>query len=105
VIYQKHTQFVRDPATCGPALLADYALRTIAALGATLAVLALRRRFFEINPVGDYGPYRPWIVMNGAVPTGMPRFSKIATARTGDGVRIAGHPIPPVFWPGSCYRR
>jgi ubiquinol-cytochrome c reductase cytochrome b subunit len=93
LVYQKHTQFVR--------FWPDYALRTVAALGATLAVLALLATFFEINPVGDYGPYRPWIVMNGAVPDWYAAFLEGAL-RLGPAteIRIAGHPIPPVFWPG-----
>ncbi len=102
VIYQKHTQFVRDPAhVVGRRFWPDYALRTIAALGATLAVLALLATFFEINPVGDYGPYRPWIVMNGAVPDWYAAFLE-GSLRLGPATefRIAGHPIPPVFWPG-----
>ncbi len=102
LVYQKHTQFVRDPAhVVGRRFWPDYALRTIAALGATLAVVALLAAFFEINPVGDYGPYRTWIVMNGAVPDWYAAFLEGAL-RLGPATefRIAGHPIPPVFWPG-----
>ena len=102
VVYQKHTQFVRDPKrVVGRRFWPDYALRTVAALGATLAVLALMATFFEINPVGDYGPYRPWIVMNGAVPDWYAAFLEGAL-RLGPRTEfvIAGHPIPPVFWPG-----
>jgi ubiquinol-cytochrome c reductase cytochrome b subunit len=102
LVYQKHTQFVRDPAhVVGRRFWPDYALRTIAALGATLAVLALLATFFEINPVGDYGLYRPWVVMNGAVPDWYAAFLEGAL-RLGPATefRIAGHPIPPVFWPG-----
>jgi ubiquinol-cytochrome c reductase cytochrome b subunit len=102
LIYQKHTQFVPDPGhVVGRRFWPDYALRTIAALGATLAVLALLATFFEINPVADYGLYRPWIVMNGAVPDWYAAFLEGAL-RLGPATefRIAGHPIPPVFWPG-----
>ncbi len=102
VIYQKHTQFVRDPAhVVGRRFWPDYALRTLAALGATLAVLALLATFFEINPVANYGPYRSWVVMNGAVPDWYAAFLEGAL-RLGPATefRIAGHPIPPVFWPG-----
>ena len=102
VIYQKHTQFARDERNVvGRRFWPDYALRTLAALGATLAVLALLATFFEINPVGDYGPYRPWIVMNGAVPDWYAAFLEGAL-RLGPATEftIAGHPIPPVFWPG-----
>ena len=102
LIYQKHTQFARDERNVvGRRFWPDYALRTLAALGATLAVLALLATFFEINPVGDYGLYRPWLVMNGAVPDWYAAFLEGAL-RLGPAaeLRIAGHPIPPVFWPG-----
>lgn len=102
VVYLKHTQYVPDPRhVVGRRLWPDYALRTIAAFGATLAVLALLATFFEINPVGAYGPYQSWIVMNGAVPDWYAAFLEGAL-RLGPAieVRIAGHPIPPVFWPG-----
>ena len=102
VIYQKHTQFARDPRhVVGRRFWPDYALRTLAALGAVLAVLALLATFFEINPVADYGPYRTWIVMNGAVPDWYAAFLEGAL-RLGPAteIAIAGHPIPPVFWPG-----
>jgi ubiquinol-cytochrome c reductase cytochrome b subunit len=102
VIYQKHTQYERDERhVVGRRFWPDYALRTLAALGATLAVLALLATFFQINPVGDYGIYRPWIVMNGAVPDWYAAFLEGAL-RLGPATEftIAGHPIPPVFWPG-----
>ena len=102
VVYQKHTQFVPDERhVVGRRFWPDYALRTLAALGATLAVLALLATFFQINPVGDYGPYRTWIVMNGAVPDWYAAFLEGAL-RLGPATEftIAGHPIPPVFWPG-----
>jgi ubiquinol-cytochrome c reductase cytochrome b subunit len=102
VVFQKHTQFERDSHNViGRRFWPDYALRTVAALGATFAVLALLATFFQINPVRDYGPYRPWIVMNGAVPDWYAAFLEGAL-RLGPPTefRIAGHPIPPVFWPG-----
>jgi ubiquinol-cytochrome c reductase cytochrome b subunit len=102
VVYQKHTQFAPDPQhVVGRRFWPDYALRTLAALGAVLAVLALLATFFEINPVGQYGPYRSWIVMNGAVPDWYAAFLEGAL-RLGPAteIKIAGHPIPPVFWPG-----
>jgi hypothetical protein len=83
LIYQKHTQFERDPASVvvGRRFWPDYALRTIAVFGATLAVLALLAALVEINPIEDYGPYQPWIVMPTVPsPTGTPRFSKARCA-------------------------
>jgi ubiquinol-cytochrome c reductase cytochrome b subunit len=102
VIYQQHTQYARDPRhVVGRRFWPDYALRTLAALAATVAVLALLATFFEINPIADYGPYRSWIVMNGAVPDWYAAFLEGAL-RLGPATefRLAGHPIPPVFWPG-----
>jgi ubiquinol-cytochrome c reductase cytochrome b subunit len=102
VIYQKHTQFTREPRyVVGRRFWPDYALRTIAVFGATMAVLALLATFVEINPVQDYGPYRPWIVTNGAVPDWYTAFLE-GSLRLGPSTEIAifGHPIPPVFWPG-----
>jgi ubiquinol-cytochrome c reductase cytochrome b subunit len=102
VIYQKHTQFERDPDNVvGRRFWPDYALRTIAVLGATLALLALLAALFEINPIEDYGPYQPWIVANGAVPDWYTAFLEGAL-RLGPSTEIVifGHPIPPVFWPG-----
>lgn len=102
VMYQKHTQFQRDPKhVVGRRFWPDYALRTIAVLGATVAVLALLATFVGINPIEDYGAYRPWIVMNGAVPDWYTGFLEGAL-RLGPPweLRVFGHPIPPVFWPG-----
>jgi ubiquinol-cytochrome c reductase cytochrome b subunit len=102
VIYQKHTQFTRDRYNVvGRRFWPDYALRTIAVLGATLALLALLAALVEINPIEDYGPYQPWIVANGAVPDWYTAFLEGAL-RLGPSTEIVlfGHPIPPVFWPG-----
>jgi ubiquinol-cytochrome c reductase cytochrome b subunit len=102
VIYQKHTQFVRDPEhVVGRRFWPDYALRTVAVLGGTFAVLALLAAFVEINPVGVYGPYQPWVVMNGAVPDWYAAFLE-GSLRLGPATQLVvfRHPIPPVFWPG-----
>ncbi len=102
VIYQKHTQFARDPrVVVGRRFWPDYALRTLAVFGATLTVLALLATFVELNPIESYGPYKPWIVMNGAVPDWYTAFLEGAL-RLGPATEITlfGHPIPPVFWPG-----
>lgn len=102
VIYQKHTQFTGDPEhVVGRRFWPDYALRTIAAFAATIALLALLAAVFEINPIENYGLYRPWIVSNGAVPDWYTAFLEGAL-RLGPATEfsIFGHPIPPVFWPG-----
>ncbi len=102
VVYQKHTQFTRDPrVVVGRRFWPDYALRTLAVLGATLAVLAVLAALFEINPIAAYGPYHPWIATNGAVPDWYTAFLEGAL-RLGPSaeIHIFGHPVPPVFWPG-----
>ncbi len=102
VIYQKHTQFVRKPlVVVGRRFWPDYALRTLAVLGAVGTALALLTTFFEINPIESYGPYHIWTVSNGAVPDWYAAFLE-GSLRLGPAVefRIFGHPIPPVFWPG-----
>ncbi len=102
VVYQKHTQFVRRPeVVVGRRFWPDYALRTLAVMGATAAVLALLASFFEINPIEAYGPYHPWLATNGAVPDWYTAFLEGAL-RLGPSTEIVifGHPIPPVFWPG-----
>ncbi len=102
LVYQKHTQFERDPRhVVGRRFWPDYALRTIAVLGATTGLLVLMASLVEINPVEDYGPYHPWIVTNPAVPDWYAAFLEGAL-RLGPSTEILifGHPIPPVFWPG-----
>jgi ubiquinol-cytochrome c reductase cytochrome b subunit len=102
LIYQKHTQFERDPAhVVGRRFWPDYALRTLAVFGATLGALALLATLVEINPVEAYGPYLPWLAANGSVPDWYTAFLEGAL-RLGPAteIHIFGHPIPPVFWPG-----
>jgi ubiquinol-cytochrome c reductase cytochrome b subunit len=102
LLLQKHTQFVRDPEhVVGRRFYPDYALRTMAALGATFGVLSLLATFFEINPIGDYGPYKPWLVSNSVVPDWYTGFLDGAL-RIGPPIQftVFGHPVPSVFWPG-----
>lgn len=102
VVYQKHTQFTRDPANVvGRRFWPDYALRTIAVLGATIAALVALAALFEINPIGTYGEYHPWLIGNPAEPDWYAAFLDGAL-RLGPATEISlfGHPIPPVFWPG-----
>ncbi len=102
LVYQKHTQFERDPKNVvGRRFWPDYALRTVAVFGATLAALALLAALVEINPIENFGPYHPWLAANGSVPDWYTAFLEGAL-RLGPSTefRIFGHPIPPVFWPG-----
>jgi len=102
LVYQKHTQFVRDPAhVVGRRFWPDYALRTLAAFAATVAVIVLLATLVEINPIAQYGPYHDWTVPNPATPDWYAAFLD-GGLRLGPSteLRIFGHPIPPVFWPG-----
>jgi len=99
---QKHTQFEGDGSkVVGRRFYPDYALRTLAAFGATLAVLLVLAATVEINPVENYGAYRDWIVPNPATPDWYAGWLDGAL-RIGPAVefRVFGHPIPAVFWPG-----
>jgi len=102
VVYQKHTQFVPEPAhVVGRRFWPDYALRMLAALGATVAVILALAGTFEINPIEQFGEYRDFIVPNPAAPDWYAAFLDGAL-RLGPAFepRIVGHPIPAIFWPG-----
>jgi ubiquinol-cytochrome c reductase cytochrome b subunit len=102
VVYQKHTQFVRDSEhVVGRRFWPDYALRTLAVFGATAAAVSALAALVELNPIETYGPYHPWIATNSAVPDWYAAFLDGAL-RLGPSaeIHVFGHPIPPVFWPG-----
>jgi ubiquinol-cytochrome c reductase cytochrome b subunit len=69
---QKHTQFRARGATeenvIGAPLWPNYAIVSLA-FGATIATfLTILGAFAQINPVWQYGPYRPWQVASPAQP-------------------------------------
>ena len=102
LVYQKHTQFVRDAAhVVGRRFWPDYALRTLAAFFATVAVVFVLAAFIEINAIEQYGRYRDYVVTNPATPDWYAGWLDGAL-RLGPAIewKIFGHPIPPVFWPG-----
>jgi ubiquinol-cytochrome c reductase cytochrome b subunit len=102
VVLQKHTQFVDEPQNVvGRRFWPDYALRTIAALGVTVAVILALAATVEINPIAVYGPYSDWTVTNPAVPDWYAAFLDGAL-RLGPAweITIFGHPIPALVWPG-----
>jgi ubiquinol-cytochrome c reductase cytochrome b subunit len=102
LVLQKHTQFVRDETrVVGRRFAPDYALRGVAAFGATAAFIAALSAVVEINPIERYGAYRVWIVPNPATPDWYAGWLDGAL-RLGPAIefRIFGHPIPAVFWPG-----
>lgn len=102
LVYQKHTQFVPDETrVVGRRFWPDYALRTLVAFAATVAVLVFLASVLEINPIESYGRYHDWIVPNPAVPDWYAAWLD-GGLRLGPAVelRIFGHPIPAIFWPG-----
>lgn len=102
LIYQKHTQFVPDESrVVGRHFWPDYALRTLAAFAVTVAVLVFLASVLEINPIASYGRYHDWIVPNPATPDWYAGWLDGAL-RLGPALelRIFGHPIAPIFWPG-----
>lgn len=102
LIYQKHTQFVPDPAhVVGRRFWPDYALRTLAALAFSIAVILVLASTIEINPIAGNGPYQDWMVPNPATPDWYAAFLDGAL-RLGPAweFSIFGHPLPAIFWPG-----
>ena len=102
MVYQKHTQFVRDEGhVVGRRFWPDYALRTLAAFGFSTGVMLALAASIEINGIQAYGPYNDWTVPNPAAPDWYAAFLDGAL-RLGPAwePRIAGHPIAAVFWPG-----
>jgi ubiquinol-cytochrome c reductase cytochrome b subunit len=105
VVLQKHTQFVAEPHNVvGRRFWPDYALRTVAALGMTVAVILALAATVEINPIAAYGPYSDWTVTNPAVPDWYAAFLDGAL-RLGPALEITifGHPIPAIVWPGIVF--
>ncbi len=103
LVLQKHTQFAADETVVvGRRFYPDYLLRTVAAFGATVAVIVALSSIVEINPIERYGEYREWIAPNPATPDWYAGWLDGAL-RLGPAVewRIFGHPIPGVFWPGA----
>jgi ubiquinol-cytochrome c reductase cytochrome b subunit len=101
LVYQKHTQFVREPQNVvGRRFWPDYALRTLTALGATVAVILALAATVEINPIDVYGPYKDWTAPNPAVPDWYAAFLD-GGLRIGPSFEftIFGHPIPALFLP------
>lgn len=102
LIYQKHTQFVRDPANVvGRRFWPDYALRTATAFAFTVAVIIALSSTVEINRIVEAGQYHDWIVPNPAAPDWFAAFLDGAL-RIGPAWELSlfGHPIPALFWPG-----
>jgi ubiquinol-cytochrome c reductase cytochrome b subunit len=102
---QHHTQFAGPGRTehnvVGSKLWPQYAIKSIALMIATFAVLAFLGGFFTINPIWIYGPFDGWTVTSPAQPDWYVAWLDGAL-RIGPpfALHLAGHTIPPVFWPG-----
>jgi ubiquinol-cytochrome c reductase cytochrome b subunit len=102
MVYQKHTQFVDDPAhVVGRRMWPDYALRALTAFSVTVALIIALAATLQINPIAETGPYLDWTVPNPATPDWYAAFLDGAV-RIGPAVEfnVFGHAIPPLFWPG-----
>lgn len=102
---QHHTQFAGPGRTegnvVGSKLWPQYAVKSIALMTATFAVLAVLGGFFTINPIWIYGPFDGWTVASPAQPDWYVSWLDGAL-RLGPALalHVAGHTIPPVFWSG-----
>ena len=102
---QHHTQFAGPRRTednvVGSALWPRYAIKSLALMVATFAVLALLGGFFTINPVWIYGPYDGWTIASPAQPDWYVAWLDGAL-RLGPAFapKIFGHTISPLFWSG-----
>ena len=97
---QHHTQFAGPGRTeqnvVGSKLWPQYAIKSIALMIATFAILAFLGGFVTINPVWIYGPFDGWTVASPAQPDWYVAWLDGAL-RLGPALslRIAGHTIPP----------
>lgn len=109
LIRQKHTQFPGGGRTernvVGAPLWAGQALRSGGLFFATAAVLFLLGGLVQINPVWNWGPYKPHLASNGAQPDwylgwliGMLRLTP-SWEPTVQGFTLAGNP----FFGGLLY--
>jgi ubiquinol-cytochrome c reductase cytochrome b subunit len=102
---QHHTQFAGPRRTernvVGSALWPNYALKSLALMSATFAVLALMGGFFTINPIWIYGPFDGWTIASPAQPDWYVSWLDGAL-RLGPALalHVFGHTIPPLFWSG-----
>jgi ubiquinol-cytochrome c reductase cytochrome b subunit len=102
---QHHTQFAGPGRTednvVGSSVWPRYALKSIALLVATFAILALLGGFFTINPVWIYGPYDGWTIASPAQPDWYVAWLDGAL-RIGPALELHafGHTVSPLFWSG-----
>jgi ubiquinol-cytochrome c reductase cytochrome b subunit len=104
---QKHTQF-RGPGrtadnVVGSPLWPHYAFKSIALGLAVAAAVAMLGAFAEINPVWQYGGYKPAIVASPAQPDWYVGWLEGALRLWPPwSLHVFGHMIPAIFFPGVC---
>ncbi|HET9028645.1 MAG TPA: cytochrome bc complex cytochrome b subunit [Candidatus Aquilonibacter sp.] len=100
---QKHTQFPGPGRTetnvVGSPLVPRYAAKSMGLLAAVVAICFALGAIVQINPVWDWGPYKPWEVMSPAQPDWYVGWLDGAL-RLGPPVafHFFGHMIPSPFW-------
>jgi ubiquinol-cytochrome c reductase cytochrome b subunit len=105
VWYQKHTQFPGVSRTernvVGVRIVPTFALKSGGLFTAVAGVLGLMGGLFQINPVWNYGPYRPDLVSAGSQPDWYIGWLDGSARLMPDWpIVLFGHwRIPPVFWP------
>jgi ubiquinol-cytochrome c reductase cytochrome b subunit len=105
VWYQKHTQFPGVGRTernvVGVRIVPSFALHSGALFTAVAGVVGLMGGLFQINPVWNYGPYRPDLISAGSQPDWYIGWLDGSARLMPDWpIVLFGHwRIPPVFWP------
>ena len=100
---QHHTQFAGPRRTeenvVGSRIWPYYAIKSIALLSATFAVIAFLGGFFTINPIWLYGPFDPWTIASPAQPDWYVAWLD-GSLRLGPAfaIRMFGHTVSPLFW-------
>jgi len=101
---QKHSQFRgrgrRERNVVGSKLWPTYTAKSVGLFAMVLGVLTALGGLVQINPVWLYGPYEPAAVSTAAQPDWYLGWTEGAIRIFPAWFfEIAGHPVPPVFWP------